>query len=518
MKLLIAFLFCLYSLVSYSQFDVQHYKFEIGLSNESTAITGKATITVLFTEVASQVKFDFNSLQGEKGMVVYTAKENNEQLRTSQAGEKLNIYLSKPAKKGEVHHYEINYMGTPKDGLIISENKFFADNWPNRAHNWIPCKDSLGDKATFEFIVTAPAEYKVVSNGVKIEETVNGNTRRTHWKTDIALPTKVMVIGVARFAVKVFPDSPPSIPVSAWIYEKDSTMGFYDYAVAPAILKFFSSYIAPYPYEKLANVESTTIFGGMENASAIFYSEQTVTGDRSSEDVLVHEIAHQWFGDMATEKSFAHLWLSEGFATYFTDLYYEYSYGKEAANKRLQKERDKVREYAKSSSHAVVDSTTNLMSLLNANSYEKGAWVLHMLRQQVGDSNFHKIIRAYYEQFKGHNAETSDFVRIAENISGKNLKTFFDQWLYSPGFPKLVVKWKTGNNEVKIKIHQQQKNLFQFSLGILIATADGKQKVHNMWIDNRETEVKLELTSKAIKILLDPGTDLLYEADVSQSK
>src|SRR5207249_666261 len=131
-------------------------------------------------------------------------------------------------------------------------------------------------------------------------------------------------------AVKTFDDSPKNIPVSAWVYPQDSAKGFYDYALATEILKFYANYIAPYPYKKLANVQSKTIFGGMENASAIFYAENSVNGERTSEDLLAHEIAHQWFGDMASETSFEHLWLSEGFATYFTDLYFEKKYGKEA--------------------------------------------------------------------------------------------------------------------------------------------------------------------------------------------
>jgi aminopeptidase N len=524
MKFITGCLFILLSCFASAQIDVKHYRFEIELSDKSDAITGKATITVLFTADASQLNFDLASLEGEKGMIAFAVNENNQQLKTSQSYDKLVIYLAKPARKGEQHQYVVNYMGTPKDGLIISKNRygdrtFFSDNWPNRAHNWIPCKDSLGDKATFEFIVTAPSQYRVVSNGVKVEETdLDNKTTRTHWKTDIALPTKVMVIGAAEFAVKVYPDSPPFIPVSAWVYHQDSAKGFYDYAVAPQILKFFSSYIAPYPYEKLANVQSKTIFGGMENASAIFYAEESVAGNRSYEEVLVHEIAHQWFGDMASESSFAHLWLSEGFATYFTDLYYEYTYGKEAAVKRLEKERRKVIAFMHSGSHAVVDSTSDLMSLLNANSYEKGGWVLHMLRQQVGDSIFHKIIQTYYQQYKGSNAQTRDFERIAESVSGKNLQSFFDQWLYTPGVPKLMVNWKADGNDIKISITQQQKYIYQFPLGILIATSNGKQEIHPVNVSSKLTEVKLNLKSKPVKLVLDPATNLLYEAEVSQSK
>ena len=108
---------------------------------------------------------------------------------------------------------------------------------------------------------------------------------------------------MAKFAVKQYADSPSSVPVSGWVYPQDSTKGFYDFGIAPSILKFFSEYIAPFPFKKLGNVQSTTIFGGMENAGAIFYAENFIAGTRKFEDVIAHEIAHQWFGDMASEKS-----------------------------------------------------------------------------------------------------------------------------------------------------------------------------------------------------------------------
>lgn len=206
----------------------------------------------------------------------------------------------------------------------------------------------------------------------------------------------------------------------------------------------------------------------MENASAIFYAESSVTGDRSEEDLMAHEIAHQWFGDMASEKSFAHVWLSEGFATYLTNLYWEAKYGKEAMQERLKKDREEVIAFAKTSTHAVVDSTKDLMSLLNANSYQKGGWVLHMLRNEVGDTTFQKIIQTYYNQYKGGNADTRDFEAVAEKVSGKELTWFFDQWLYQPEIPKLkFVKTKTKEG-VKLIVTQLQEPVFNLRLSLLV--------------------------------------------------
>lgn len=518
MRIVFLFFFSGFFLFSEAQknFDVLHYNFNLELSDKTDTIKGKAIVRIRAIEPLSFFDLDLSGEKNGKGMQVQNVSQQNNlgKVNFGLNNDKLTITFDDPIKKFEERDLTIFYSGVPADGLIISRNKygdktFFSDNWPNRAHFWIPCNDILNDKASFEFIVTAPSQYKVVSNGVKIEEKklANGKTT-THWKEDAPLPTKVMVIGVAKFAVKTFDDSPPNIPVSAWVYQQDSAKGFHDYAPAPEILKFFSNYIAPYPYEKLANVQSKTIFGGMENASAIFYFEGSVTGKGGVEDLLAHEIAHQWFGDMATEKSFTHLWLSEGFATYFTDIYWQYKYGDDAFKKRLQRERDEIIDFVKTSNHPVVDSLLPYMDLLNANSYQKGGWVLHMLRNEVGDSTFHKIIQTYYQQYKGSNADTRDFETVAGKVSGKNLKWFFDQWLYHPNIPQLLIEKKIDNDDVKLRITQRGVK-FIFPLEVLFVRTDGSSMKQTIDVNDQMVEFKIKVPDVK-SIIIDPDTKLLY--------
>ncbi|MBS1634095.1 MAG: M1 family metallopeptidase, partial [Bacteroidetes bacterium] len=345
--------------------DVLHYKFEIELSDHSDTIKGKAEIKILLTQWNKSISFDLVNLNNKgKGMTVTKVSflRPASSVSFQQQNDKLIITPSIAFNPDDTAVIVINYKGIPADGLIISKNKygdrtFFADNWPNRAHNWIPCKDEPGDKSNFEFLVTAPSKYDVISNGKKIEErSINTYKKLTHWSSDIPLPTKVMVIGVARFAVKEYPDSPPDIPVSAWVYPQDSITGFRNYSVAPSILKFMSAYIAPYPYNKLANVESTTIFGGMENAGAIFYFEGSASSNNTQESLIAHEIAHQWFGDMASEKKFSHLWLSEGFATYLTHVYMESRYGAERLKNPMKADGRQVISFSRGNTRPVVDS------------------------------------------------------------------------------------------------------------------------------------------------------------------
>jgi aminopeptidase N len=518
-KGLLFFLLFITTLSKAQDIDVLHYNFIVSLDDKSDTIIGIAYISFVLKADVSTVSFDLTNTKPDgKGMRVSAVTEATKEAKSlsfSHENDKLTIQLRKGIKE-DTCEVMISYLGTPSDGLIISKNKFgertfFGDNWPNRAHNWLPCVDQPTDKASCVFVVSAPSQYKVVANGIKTAEVNHGLQTITTWQEDVPLPTKVMVIGVARFATKIFDDSPENIPISAWVYPQDSTKGFYDYALATEIVKFFSGYIAPFPYNKLANVQSTTIFGGMENASCIFYDEKTVTGDRSSEDLLAHEIAHQWFGDMASEKSFAHLWLSEGFASYMTDLYFEKKYGREAFVERLQKEREDIIDFAQSSKRPVVDSTTNLMSLLNANSYQKGAWVLHMLRTEVGDSAFHQIIRTYYSQYKGGNAETRDFEAVAEKVSGKDFKEFFDQWLYEAGIPVLSIKSYAEKDLLMFTINQLQEKTKTFPLEIEVVDVEGNHHRFTEKIAARKNIFKYSFGKRIKTINIDPDTKLLFE-------
>ena len=169
----------------------------------------------------------------------------------------------------------------------------------------------------------------------------------------------------------------------------------------------------------------------MENAGCIFYAENSVTGKGTAEGLMAHEIAHQWFGNSVTENDWHHVWLSEGFATYLTAVYLEKTYGKEKLDEQMKSARNRVLGFYKRSQRPIIDTTvTDLMKLLNANSYQKGAWVLHMLRRKLGDDLFLEGLRSYYKKYRNRNAGTSDFQKVMEGVYKKDLSEFFKQWLY----------------------------------------------------------------------------------------
>lgn len=497
--------------------DVLHYGFNVVLNDANNNIKGKADIAVKFLK--SPGKFQINLVKKKPngmGMTVSHVFENGKAVRFKQDSDAVNIYTS--AKINSRRTYSVYYEGIPADGLIISTNKFgkrtfFGDNWPNRAHNWLPCVDEPADKASVDFTVTAPDHYQVIANGLKTGESVlPGELIKTHWSETAQLPTKVMVIGVADFAVD-HPKDVNDIPVYTYVFPESANVGFKSYAVAGDILPFFIDKIGPYAYKKLANVQSKTIFGGMENASCIFYFEDSPYS-KGIEELMAHEIAHQWFGDAVSEKDFHHLWLSEGFATYLTDYYLESKYGVDTLKKRLAADRSKIFKFEKRRFTPVVDTTvkTDYMPLLNPNSYEKGSWVLHMLRRKIGDGAFWKGLNTYYLKYQSANANTADFQAVMEGISRQNLEPFFHQWLNTAGHPELAVKWAYDPKTriIDITVDQNQTSLYIFPLEVEI---DGD--LHTIDVTGKSTTVHIAAGKKAPVVVIDPNVNLLASYTVN---
>jgi aminopeptidase N len=511
--------------------DVLNYQFIVDISDTSDIIRCDARVNVEFKQATDHVLLDLVAAVGNgKGMKVKSTLDATNPIQLDLAfthtGELLRIDLGKTVDIGTVMDIRIFYEGIPADGLIITQNErdgrsFFGDNWPNRAHHWLPTVDHPSEKATLDMTVIAPAHFEIVGNGTLIYQRVVGNNKQvSHWRNKEPLPTKVMVFGAADFAMQNVGDA-GGVPVSTWVFEKDEVNGFKDYAQGRRILQWYVDHIAPYPWEKLANVQSRTRYGGMENASCIFYADNSVTGDSSCEALMAHEIAHQWFGNSASEANWYHIWLSEGFATYLTHVYFESVHGEEIFLQRMAADRREIVGSPVAAKLAVVDPRIqDLNQLLNINSYQKGGWVLHMLRQRLGDDLFFKGIQNYYRRFQYGNALSEDLQKVMEEESGQDLASFFKQWLYRPAFPKLDVvwAWKKGKTELSLTITQTQEgDPFDFPLEIAALDAHGNtigmltQAVHS-----KTQKASLILPQMPAKLVLDPKVKLLFEGKVRQ--
>ncbi len=511
--------------------DIIHYTFRIGLSDSTNTIIGETAVRIKFLK--DNVN-DFNldlvgkSKSSRTGMTVTSVTSNGQKLEYHQSRDNFLIKLKSPAKKGSEEIFTIDYSGIPEDGLIISKNKFgqrtfFGDNWPNRAHYWLPTIDHPYDKAACDFIVIAPSKYQVIANGLLQEETdLTNGTRLTHWKETIPISTELMVIGAAQFAVQYLPEI-NCLPIESWVYPQDRTKGFYDFSVAGEIIKYFSSLIGPFPFQKLANVESKTKYGGMENAGNIFYAESSITGTRKNETTIAHEIAHQWFGDAVTEVDWNHIWLSEGFATFFENIFIEHQFGKDSLYSVLNTDKNLIFNYSKyNPGSAVVDTTIkDLNLLLNPDSYQKGAWVLRMLRKLLGEKDFWKGIRDYYTTYRYKNVLTSDFEKIMEKNSHLDLKWFFDQWIYKPGFPEVNGSWHFNKNSRKLVLTFFQNKpgnpVFRLPVDIKIIYDNGHKSItKDLLLDKRENKFEITVSNLPDTIILDPEHNVLMEGKLQK--
>lgn len=508
--------------------DILHYAFHLEINDQNDVVVGKTEVQLKVLEDGTTAfALDLVNQQEGKGMKVESVLSEGESLSFTHESNKLRITLPEGVKAESQLKIQVNYRGIPADGLIISKNKyddrtFFGDNWPNRAHHWLPVIDHPYEKATCEFIVTAPIYYEVVANGYREEESLLSDTKKlTHWKTDVKLPTKVMVFGAARFAVDYL-ETYKGISIESWVFPENKEEGFFDYAQASKVLRFFDSQVAPYPYRKLANVQSKTRYGGMENASNIFYFENSVTGKQEREGLIAHEIAHQWFGNSASEADWHHVWLSEGFATYFTQLYMEHTYGREKMNQGMKEAKERVISFHKENPRPIVDlSVKNLNKLLNANSYQKGAWVLHQLRFLVGDKDFWEGIRQYYQQYQQSNALTSDFQAILETVSGKDLNQFFEQWIFKAGYPQFEGNWKYNAKKgtITVMLTQVQTETTTFFTPMEIGIYQEGQlapTLEKVIIKEKESSFELKVSAKPSKVILDPNHWVFMESDFSE--
>ena len=513
--------------------DIKHYVFNLSLSDADNEITGTTLVTINFKEAGMQnFRLDFinkTSARQNKGMVVDAVTSSNAAVNYTHQNDALIISLPAPSTKNQTLTFSIQYHGVPYDGLRIGATKlgdrsFFNENWPNRGRHWLPIVDHPHDKATSEFIVKAPSHYKVVSNGLLLEESELGNnTRLTHWKQSVPVSSWLFVLGVADFAVK-YVDEFRGKSIQTWVYAKNREAGFYDFdEPTKKVLEFYSYYVGPYAYEKLANIQTPSVNGGMETSSAIFYGEDLVTGkrDERTRNVVIHEIAHQWFGNAITETTWDDAWLSEGFATFFTLLFIENEYGKEEYNKGIIKARKTVYDLsAKMPDFSIVsERTAEKEQVTSGITYQKGAWVLHMLRNLIGENNFKKGIQNYYAKYFNANTNTDEFRAEMENASGKNLKLFFKQWLYQPINPTINASWTYNASSKKLNIHLNQAQQFLYNVPVEIGyykKGTTTPTILTMNLKDKDQVFSFPLASSPEKLVLDPRNILLNNGNMSK--
>ena len=501
--------------------DAIHYVFRLTVGDASNEIAGESTATLkVAAPGVREVFFDLASAADGKGMTVTAVTTATAPLQYTHAAGRLRIALPTPVAEGQEIEITVRYHGVPADGLrlidnIHGERTMFSESWPDRARQWLPTIDHPYDKATGEFIVTAPAHYQVVANGLLVEEVdLPGSLRRTHWKQSVPIASWLYAVGIARFSTHHYAVV-RGVPQQVWVFPQDAGPGYETFELTGRrAFEFFSDWIGPSSYEKLAHVEAAGISGGMESASAIMYGEKGVTRGHAP---VVHEVAHQWWGNAVTESDWDEVWLSEGFATYFAHLFTEQFGGRDAFVKEMKDDIPVILKTQDENPGAPIvhRNLSDMSKVLNRLVYQKGGWTLHMLRGIIGTEAFWSGIREYYRRYRDRNASTADFRQVMEQASGQQLSWFFDQWLNRAGIPAVSGGWRydATAGEIDIELSQTQtEDAYRLPIDIGISQPDGQVRVERVDLAGRSGRFRLRAATAPTAVTLDPNTWVLMQA------
>ncbi len=458
--------------------DDQHIRLEIVLDFENETVSGTAfhTFSVLYEELKT-ITLDAVELHIEQVSLM-----DGTRLQYNADGKKLTITLDHTYHHSEEFTIAVRYSGKPRTGLHFVKPapedpsrpvQAWSMGQPRYASYWFPCLDAPGERATSEIIVTVPARFQTVSNGVLLDVTHNDAdsrwggipTKTYHWRHNIPTAAYLISLIVGEFAV--IEDSFRGKPVQYYVRPDRKDDALLLMGKTPQMLQFFSEYTGvEYPYEKYAQTVVELYTGAMEHTSATTHSFTLLLDQRAALDfntvaVVAHELAHQWFGDLVTCRDWASGWLNEGFATYFEELWTEHDLGNDYFKQSMlnlkQRYLAEDRNYRRPIVYYVYYDQG--FELFDRHMYDKGAWVLHMLRHQLGDAAFRRAIHTYLERHREREVVTADFERTVEEVTGHSLEQFFEQWVYSGGYPEFEVgyAWDNEHSMAKIKIRQVQK-------------------------------------------------------------
>ncbi|WP_458743533.1 M1 family aminopeptidase [Candidatus Nitrosocosmicus sp. T] len=412
------------------------------------------------------------------------------------------------------------------------------------SRSWFPSIDTPQVKFTLDIEISAPQGYMVISNGILQSKVRKDEFIVWRYVEKKPLPSYLVSVVIGTFSKyeSKYRDVSLNYYWPEEIKEEDAMLTFSE---TSQMLKFFEEYFdTNYPFQKYSQTAVDNFeFGGMENTTCTTLTRRVLHDKQASKDyrndifLVVHELAHQWFGDMVTCKDWPHIWLNEGFATYCESLYWENSRGKDEFHYNLIEATDiYFEESNKLYNRPIVTNVyKHVDDLFDAHSYEKSGFILHMIRNYIGEHNFRKSLKVYLEKYQNRSAESLDLLKVLEEVSGREMTSFFDQWIYRKGHPKLKIEYtlehnnltKNVKNTQKLKIKIQQKNYdervedlsnyYQFQLEFKISIVDksGQKShwVHLMNVDNKDSEsfVNIDIDSNIEYISIDPEFKILKE-------
>ncbi|MBI2817661.1 MAG: HEAT repeat domain-containing protein [Acidobacteria bacterium] len=515
-------------------YDLEHILLNLTLDERQKTVSGSTTLTLRpLNPGLEAVEIDSAELK-----IRSITQPDGSHLNWQENDGKLHIHLPAPADPSDTITLTIAFDGKPRKGLYFigpdaADDAAYPDKpvqiWSQGevedSHYWFPIYDYPNDKATSEGYYTVNADYMVISNGrlIGVEEHPAERTKTYHWKQEVPHSTYLTSVVVGKFEKYV--ERAGDLPVEYYVPPGTGReRALRSFRETPHAIRFFSEKIGiPYPYPKYAQVAVRDfVFGGMENISATTLTDRTLHDDSSepqinSVDLVTHELAHQWFGDLLTCANWDHIWLNEGFATYWADLYREYRFGEQeyryslfkAEARYLEEDRQRYRR------PMVTSYYTDPLDLFDRTTYEKGALVLDMLRYVLDDEKFFATMTHYAKAHQAGNVTTDDLRKAAEEVSGRDMGWFFTQWTTKAGYPELEItqQWNESTRTVHLVVEQkqlldEQTPLFRMPVDVEFITSAGRSRRRIEFAHPRD-EFDFPLDSQPLITRFDPEHRIL---------
>lgn len=495
--------------------DVLYYDLKLDLHPKEKMLLGIAEITGMILQPGLD-RIDLNFYDNLK---IKELTLNNLSARFENKGTRLSVFLD--SAKIDTFRIKVIYEGTPKRaglsafvfGEINGQSAVYNLNEPSYASTWFPCNDIPSDKVLLDIKITNDSSQTSVSNGILVSRELNHDRMTYHWKTYYPISTYLICLYSSKyieFEDKYISAVGDTMPIQYYAFPNQLDEAKNDFKDTPKMIAFFSKTFGEYPFikEKYGIAEFLWQMGAMEHQTITGIGSNFVGGKNFFEDVYVHELAHHWWGNAVGPASWKDIWLNEGFATYSEALYVESKSGKEALQSTM------LGKFSDEFSNTVYDPGKNLF---NPTVYDKGAWVLHMLRWEVGDSIFFKILRTYFEKYKYKNASTSDFILVCESISKMSLRKFFDQWVFTGkeniqlDYKWIIKKQPDGKNLIILNLSQHQENYspFEFKLEVKLEYDNGKSYSKIFNVNEKEKIIEILVDEPPNQLILDPSSWLL---------
>lgn len=437
-------------------YDAQHYTLELSVDMENNTLAGSVTMRAKATQDLSTFNLDFMGLKIDR-VLVNDEQVNHERGQGSQQQRELTIVPAEPLRNGETFTVAISYHGAPSPmhskavpfpiGWTRYDDGTFVASEPDAAASWYPVNDHPLDKATYTFYITVPEPYVVAANGLLQEVIDNGQTNTYVWRASDPLASYLVTVNIAAYVMQS-EEGPDGLPIRNFFMPELAEEAAFDFGRTAEMIELYNELFGPYPFEAYGVALIGEVPFALETQTLSIFGTNTVSGRRYAEQVVAHELAHQWFGDSVSPAHWQDIWLNEGFATYAQLLWVEHTQGPEALEGAIREQYNSVsgqssflppaeRTCQKLAEEFAPPGNPPTDDLFNLGVYVRGALALHALRMRVGDELFFDILRTYHDRYRYGTATSADFIAVVEHVSGQELGEFFRGWLYEQCVPDI---------------------------------------------------------------------------------